>query len=219
MGLVFNVHPGDVFWAASDVGWVVGHSYIVYGPLLHGCSTVLYEGKPIGTPDAGAFWRVCQEYNVRVLSTAPTALRALKREDPHGKFIQKYPMPNLQALFLAGERCDPDSLVWAQSVLGGRPVIDNWWMTELGSVATGLAQSLQTPTARPGSCGLQMPGFNFALLDEKVFLLFILFLMIIIVIRAWRSRPLSIPRSHRQQQRRQWQWQHQSRRSTSRPTT
>src|SRR4029453_2897312 len=132
----YAVKPGDVFWAASDVGWVVGHSYIVYAPLLTGCATVLYEGKPVGTPDAGAFWRVCQQHRVNALFTAPTAFRAIKRDDPKGELVKKYDLSALRTLFLAGERCDPDTLLWAQKVLG-IPVIDHWWQTETGHPIAG----------------------------------------------------------------------------------
>ena len=128
---IYNVCPGDVYWAASDIGWVVGHSYIVYGPLFHGCTTILFEGKPIGTPDAGTFWRIISEYNVKVLFTAPTALRAVKREDPEGFYIQKYDLSNFKTLFLAGERADPDTVLWLENKLKV-PVIDHWWQTETG---------------------------------------------------------------------------------------
>ena len=165
MSMIYGVRPGDVFWAASDIGWVVGHSYIVYGPLLHGCTTVLYEGKPVGTPDAAAFWRVCERYDVRVLFTAPTALRAIKREDADGHLARKHPLPHLQALFLAGERSDPDSVAWATRILQ-RPVVDHWWMTETGWGITGLARGLEYQPIRPGSAGQVFPGFDVALLDE-----------------------------------------------------
>ena len=128
---IYNADPGDVYWAASDVGWVVGHSYIVYAPLLHGCTTLLYEGKPVGTPDAGAFWRVISEHKVKVMFTAPTAFRAIKREDPKGDLIKQYDMSKFESLFLAGERTDPDTLQWAEDKLGV-PVIDHWWQTESG---------------------------------------------------------------------------------------
>ncbi|MEJ2593040.1 MAG: AMP-binding protein, partial [Candidatus Thiodiazotropha sp.] len=128
---IYNVEPGDVYWAASDVGWVVGHSYIVYGPLLAGCTTVMYEGKPVGTPDPGAFWRVISEYNVKVLFTAPTAFRAIKKEDPQGAYMSRYDLGCMDTLFLAGERCDPDTLHWAETMLQ-KPVIDHWWQTETG---------------------------------------------------------------------------------------
>src|SRR4051812_45051116 len=128
---LYGVAPGEVFWAASDLGWAVGHSYIVYGPLLHGCTTVLYEGKPVGTPDAGAFWRVIRDHQVRVLFTAPTAFRAIKREDWDGALRRRYDLGSLRALFLAGERGDPPTIAWAEEALGV-PVIDHWWQTETG---------------------------------------------------------------------------------------
>jgi propionyl-CoA synthetase len=128
---VYGVHAGEVYWAASDVGWVVGHSYIVYAPLFKGCTTILYEGKPVGTPDPGAFWRVISEHGVNVLFTAPTAFRAIKREDPKGELIPKYDLSRFRALFLAGERCDPDTLHWAEEKLGVS-VLDHWWQTETG---------------------------------------------------------------------------------------
>ena len=128
---LYDVKAGDVFWAASDVGWVVGHSYICYGPLLAGCTTMVFEGKPVGTPDAGTFWRVIEEHNVKVLFTAPTALRAIKREDPEALHVKKYDLSGLQSLFLAGERADPDTIQWAQTHLQ-KPVIDHWWQTETG---------------------------------------------------------------------------------------
>ena len=131
MSNIYGMEPGEVFWAASDIGWVVGHSYIVYGPLFHGCTTVLYEGKPVGTPDAGAFWRVIAEHNVQVLFTAPTAFRAIKKEDPKGELLKNYNLSNFRNLFLAGERCDPDTLSWAQQKLEV-PVVDHWWQTETG---------------------------------------------------------------------------------------
>ncbi len=128
---IFGLAPGEVFWTASDVGWVVGHSYIVYAPLLHGCTSVLYEGKPVGTPDPGAFWRVISEHGVCTLFTAPTAFRAIKRDDPKGEYVKRYPRAKFRALFLAGERCDPDTLHWAEQQLNV-PVIDHWWQTETG---------------------------------------------------------------------------------------
>jgi propionyl-CoA synthetase len=131
MGNIYGVAPGETYWAASDLGWAVGHSYIVYGPLIHGCTTILYEGKPVGTPDPGAFWRVISQHQVRVLFTAPTAFRAIKRDDPQGDYIRRYDLSCLRALFLAGERCDPDTLLWAERRLGV-PVIDHWWQTETG---------------------------------------------------------------------------------------
>ena len=128
---IYNVEPGEVYWAASDIGWVVGHSYIIYGPLLSGNTTVLYEGKPVGTPDAGAFWRVISEHKVATMFTAPTAFRAIRQQDPEGDYIKKYDLSSMRALFLAGERCDPDTLHWAEEKLGV-PVIDHWWQTETG---------------------------------------------------------------------------------------
>ena len=128
---VYDVHPGEVYWAASDVGWVVGHSYIVYAPLLAGCTTVLFEGKPVGTPDAGTFWRVISEHGVSALFTAPTAFRAIKREDPQGAFVRKFDLSGFRTLFLAGERADPATIEWAQQKLQV-PVIDHWWQTETG---------------------------------------------------------------------------------------
>ena len=129
MPAIYGIEPGEIFWAASDIGWVVGHSYIVYAPLLHGCTTVLYEGKPVGTPDAGAFWRVISEHNVAALFTAPTAFRAIKKEDPDGKLIAEHDLAKFRTLFLAGERADPDTIRWAEQHLGV-PVVDHWWQTE-----------------------------------------------------------------------------------------
>ena len=128
---VYNVDPGDVFWAASDVGWVVGHSYICYGPLIHGNTTIVFEGKPVGTPDAGTFWRVIEEHKVKTFFTAPTAFRVVKREDPKGELVGQYDLSCLKQVFLAGERADPDTIIWAQEKLQ-KPVIDHWWQTELG---------------------------------------------------------------------------------------
>lgn len=129
---IYNINQGEVFWAASDVGWVVGHSYIIYGQLIYGATTVVYEGKPVGTPDAGAFWRMIEQHKVKSLFTAPTAFRAIKREDPNAELIKKYDLSKFEILFLAGERTDPDTLEWAQKSLDGRPVIDHWWQTETG---------------------------------------------------------------------------------------
>jgi propionyl-CoA synthetase len=165
MKSIYNVDAGDVFWAASDVGWVVGHSYIVYAPLLKGCTTVLYEGKPVGTPDPGAFWRVISEYGVKVLFTAPTAFRAIKKEDPRGAHIPKYDLSCLQALFLAGERCDPDTLVWAQDRLGV-PVIDHWWQTETGWAIAANCLGIEHLPVKPGSPTKPVPGYNLQFLDE-----------------------------------------------------
>jgi propionyl-CoA synthetase len=162
---VFAVGPGEVFWAASDIGWTVGHSYIVYAPLLHGCTTVLYEGKPVGTPDPGAFWRVCAEHGVSVLFTAPTAFRAIKREDPHGTFMAAHDLSRFRLLFLAGERCDPDTLVWAQDRLGV-PVIDHWWQTELGWPALANCAGLGLQPIKPGSPTRPVPGFDIRVLSD-----------------------------------------------------
>jgi len=165
MELIYGLARGDVFWTASDVGWVVGHSYIVYAPLLRGCTTVLYEGKPVGTPDAGAFWRVASEHRVRALFTAPTALRAIRREDPEGALIRRYDLSGLEALFLAGERCDPPTAVWAAERLG-IPVIDHWWQTETGWAITANFRGLGLFPAKPGSAGRPSPGFDLRVLDE-----------------------------------------------------
>ena len=162
---IYGVDPGEVFWAASDVGWVVGHSYIVYAPLSAGCTTILYEGKSVGTPDPGAFWRVIAEHKVSVLFTAPTAFRAIKREDPQGDFIRKYDLSRFRTLFLAGERCDPDTLLWAQELLGV-PVIDHWWQTETGWAIGGNAAGLGMLPVKPGSCTKPMPGYDVRVLDD-----------------------------------------------------
>jgi propionyl-CoA synthetase len=165
MANVYGVQPGDVFWAASDVGWVVGHSYIVYGPLLHGCTTVLYEGKPVGTPDAGAFWRVIAEYGVSVMFTAPTAFRAIKRDDPQGAHIGRYDLSKLRALFLAGERCDPDTLNWASEKLQ-IPVIDHWWQTETGWPIAANCLGIEELPVKPGSPTCAVPGYDVRILAE-----------------------------------------------------
>ena len=163
---IYGVDPGEVYWAASDVGWVVGHSYIVYAPLFHGNTTVLYEGKPVGTPDPGAFWRVISEHNVRVLFTAPTAFRAIKKEDPKGKFLSSYDLSGFRYLFLAGERCDPDTLEWAQQKLKV-PVIDHWWQTETGwSIATNCAGIEMLPI-KSGSPTKPAPGYKMKVLDSE----------------------------------------------------
>jgi propionyl-CoA synthetase len=162
---IYNVDPGDVFWAASDVGWVVGHSYIAYGPLIHGNTTVVFEGKPVGTPDAGTFWRVISEHNVRSFFTAPTAIRAVKREDPKGLEIAKYDLTCLRALYLAGERADPDTIVWAQNVLG-KPVYDHWWQTETGFTIAGNPAGLEALPVKVGSPTVPMPGYTVEILDE-----------------------------------------------------
>ncbi len=163
---IFATGPGEVYWAASDVGWVVGHSYIVYAPLLTGCTTVLYEGKPVGTPDAGAFWRAVAQHRVKSLFTAPTALRAIKREDPEGRLIGRYDISSLKALFLAGERCDPPSLEWAAAKLGV-PVIDNWWQTETGWPIAANPLGVEMLPVKPGSPTRAMPGYRLKVLDAE----------------------------------------------------
>ena len=161
---IYGVQPGDVYWAASDVGWVVGHSYIVYAPLLHGCTTVLYEGKPVGTPDAGAFWRVVSEYGVSVLFTAPTAIRAIRKVDPDAAFVRRYDLSRFRALFLAGERCDPNTLTWANQQLGV-PVIDHWWQTETGWPIVSSCLGIDPLPVKPGSPGRPVPGYDVRVLD------------------------------------------------------
>jgi propionyl-CoA synthetase len=162
---IYGVEPGEVYWAASDVGWVVGHSYIVYAPLFNGNTTVLYEGKPVGTPDAGAFWRVVSQHSVKVLFTAPTAFRAIKREDPNGEFMRKYDLSGFRTLFLAGERCDSDTLLWAQKQLGV-PVIDHWWQTETGWPIGANCVGLGMLPVKPGSCTKPVPGYDVRILGE-----------------------------------------------------
>ena len=162
---IYDVEPGDVYWAASDVGWVVGHSYIVYGPLLHGCTTIVFEGKPVGTPDAGVFWRVIEEHKVKVLFTAPTAFRAIKKEDPQGGLIKNYDLSGFKALFLAGERADPDTLHWAEGHLGV-PVIDHWWQTETAWAIAANPMGLGLLPTKYGSPGVPMPGYEIDVLDE-----------------------------------------------------
>ena len=166
MGAVYNVDAGDVYWAASDVGWVVGHSYIVYGPLLKGCTTILFEGKPVGTPDAGVFWRVISEHNVKVMFTAPTAFRAIKREDPRAELMKNYDLSNFKALFLAGERLDPDTLKWAENSLNV-PVIDHWWQTETGWAIAGNCLGLHHFPVKEGSPTKAAPGWNLQVVDES----------------------------------------------------
>ncbi len=162
---IYGVKPGDVYWAASDVGWVVGHSYIVYGPLLAGCTTVLYEGKSVGTPDPGAFWRVIAEHNVKVMFTAPTAFRAIKKEDPGGEYCRKYDLSKFTCLFLAGERLDPDTYHWATKLLN-RPVIDHWWQTETGWPITANPLGIELFPIKPGSSTKPVPGFDVHILDH-----------------------------------------------------
>ncbi len=162
---IYGVDPGEVFWAASDVGWVVGHSYICYGPLIHGNTTIVFEGKPVGTPDAGTFWRVIQDHKVRAFFTAPTAFRAIKREDPKGEFLKKYDISSLRTLFLAGERADPDTVVWAQDMLKV-PVIDHWWQTETGWPMVGNPMGIEPLPVKVGSPTVPMPGYDIHILDE-----------------------------------------------------
>ena len=162
---IYNVDPGEVYWAASDVGWVVGHSYIVYGPLFNGNTTLIYEGKPVGTPDPGAFWRVIDEHKVKVMFTAPTAFRAIRKEDPEGEYLEKYDHSGLRALFLAGERCDPNTLEWAREKLQV-PVIDHWWQTETGwSICANCLGIEQLPIV-PGSPARAVPGYDVQVLDR-----------------------------------------------------
>ncbi|MCY3845748.1 MAG: AMP-binding protein, partial [Acidobacteria bacterium] len=162
---VYGVGAGEVYWAASDIGWVVGHSYIVYAPLLRGATTVLYEGKPVGTPDPGAFWRVIEQHGVSVLFTAPTAFRAIKKEDPDGAFMKRHDLSRFRTLFLAGERCDPDTLHWARERLGV-PVIDHWWQTETGWAIAANCVGLGTLPVKPGSPTRAVPGYDVRILDD-----------------------------------------------------
>ena len=163
---VYGIGPGDVFWAASDIGWVVGHSYIVYAPLLAGCTTILYEGKPVGTPDAGAFWRVISEHGVNVLFTAPTAIRAIKRDDPDVEHLARYDISSLRTLFLAGERADPDTVQWAERSLGV-PVIDHWWQTETGWPIASNCLGIEALPIKYGSPTVAVPGYDVRVLDES----------------------------------------------------
>jgi propionyl-CoA synthetase len=165
MQYIYGVEPGEVYWAASDVGWVVGHSYIVYAPLFHGCTTILYEGKPVGTPDPGAFWRVISQHKVSVLFTAPTAFRAIKREDPKGELVKNYDLSHFRTLFLAGERCDPDTLYWAQDKLGV-PVIDHWWQTETGWPICANLMGVEHLPVKAGSASVPVPGYDVQVVDE-----------------------------------------------------
>ncbi|MFZ0204735.1 MAG: propionyl-CoA synthetase [Roseiarcus sp.] len=163
MANIYDVKPGETFWTASDIGWVVGHSYIVYAPLLHGCTSVLYEGKPIGTPDAGAFWRVIEEYQVVAFFTAPTAFRAVRKEDPEASLLRKHSIAPLRTLFLAGERADPDTVAWAENILG-RPVVDHWWQTETGWPIAANPVGLGIMPIKRGSPTVPMPGY---IVDES----------------------------------------------------
>jgi len=163
---IYDVQPGEVYWAASDIGWVVGHSYIVYAPLLYGCTTVLYEGKPVGTPDPGAFWRVISQHGVSVLFTAPTAFRAIKKEDPIGSYLKKYNIKSLRYLFLAGERLDPDTYYWASELLG-IPVVDHWWQTETGWPIAANCMGIDPFPIKAGSPTKPVPGYNVQITDDQ----------------------------------------------------
>ncbi|MBV8408193.1 MAG: propionyl-CoA synthetase [Alphaproteobacteria bacterium] len=166
MQYLYGVNPGEVWWCASDVGWVVGHSYIVYGPLIHGATTILYEGKPVGTPDAGAFWRVISEHKATALFTAPTAFRAIKKEDPEGGLLKQYDLSKFRTLFLAGERGDPPTIEWAQKLLGV-PIVDHWWQTETGWAICGNFVGLESMPIKLGSCSVPAPGWQIDVLDEQ----------------------------------------------------
>jgi propionyl-CoA synthetase len=166
MRSIYDIHAGDVFWSASDVGWVVGHSYICYGPLLAGATTVVFEGKPVGTPDAGTFWRVISEHGVKSFFTAPTAFRAIKREDPEGAHIGRYDLGTLKLLFLAGERADPDTIAWAEQHLKV-PVIDHWWQTETGWAIAANPAGIELLPVKPGSPTVPMPGYDVRILSES----------------------------------------------------
>jgi len=165
MGAIYGVDKGDVYWAASDIGWVVGHSYIVYGPLLKGCTTIVFEGKPVGTPDASVFWRIISQHKVNTLFTAPTAFRAIKREDPTAKLMSDFDLSSFNYLFLAGERLDPDTLTWAENALKV-PVIDHWWQTETGWAIAANCMGLHKFDVKPGSPTKPAPGWNLAVLDD-----------------------------------------------------
>ncbi len=166
MKYLYGVEPGECWWAASDIGWVVGHSYIVYAPLFHGCASILYEGKPVGTPDAGAFWRVIADHGCVAMFTAPTAFRAIKKEDPQGKLFAKYDLSKFRTLFLAGERADPDTIVWAENLLK-KPVIDHWWQTETGWAIAGNPMGLGQLPVKHGSPTVPMPGYDLRVVDES----------------------------------------------------
>jgi len=166
MKYFYNTNPGDVFWAASDIGWAVGHSYMIYGPLIQGCTTIMYEGKPVKTPDAGAFWRVIEQHKVKSLFTAPTGIRAIKKEDPDGKFLKQYDLRYFDTLFLAGERCDPPTWHWIKDLLQ-RPVIDHWWQTESGWPMLGLMMGVEHLPAKAGSAGLPVCGYDVQIVSEN----------------------------------------------------
>ena len=168
MKTIYNAKLGDVYWAASDVGWVVGHSYIVYAPLLHGCTTVVYEGKPVKTPDPGAFWRMIEEHQINHFFTAPTAFRAVRKEDPDAEFLKKYDISSLMGLFLAGERLDPPTYDWLQNILD-IPITDHWWQTETGWAIAGNPMGLEPHQPKSGSATLPSPGYNVTVLDEEGF--------------------------------------------------
>jgi propionyl-CoA synthetase len=162
---IFDIQPGDVWWAASDIGWVVGHSYIVYGPLLQGATSIMYEGKPVGTPDAGAFWRVLSQHKAKSMFAAPTAMRAIKRDDPEGKLIAKYDLSAMKSLFLAGERADPDTVMWTQALMKEKPVIDHWWQTETGWPIAANSPVYGLFDIKPGSCCKPVPGYDVRVFD------------------------------------------------------
>jgi len=166
MKYFYNMSPGEVFWSASDIGWAVGHSYMIYAPLIHGCTTIMYEGKPVRTPDAGTFWRVIEQHKVKALFTAPTAIRAIKKKDPDGKFLKKYDLKNFDTLFLAGERCDPPTWHWIKELLE-RPVIDHWWQTESGWPMLGLMTGVEQSAPKAGSAGLPVCGFDIQIFSEE----------------------------------------------------
>ena len=166
MKYIYGMNPGEVYWAASDVGWVVGHSYIVYAPLLYGCTTIMYEGKPVGTPDPGAFWRVISEHDVKVLFTAPTAFRAIKKEDPNGAHFKKYDLSKFRYLFLAGERLDPDTYHWASDILK-KPVVDHWWQTETGWAIAANCMGLEKFPIKAGSPTKSVPGYRVEIIDAE----------------------------------------------------
>ena len=166
MSAIYDIKPGEVFWAASDVGWVVGHSYICYAPLLHGATTMMFEGKPVGTPDAGAFWRIIEEYKVSSLFTAPTAFRAIKKEDSKGMLVKDYDMSSLRTVFLAGERADPDTIHWLQDMLNV-PVIDHWWQTETAWAIAGNPVGLGQLPVKIGSPTVAMPGYDIRVLSDE----------------------------------------------------
>lgn len=165
MQAVYNLKPGDTMFTASDVGWVVGHSYIVYGPLLLGCSTVLYEGKPVFTPDAGAFWRIAEQYKAKVIFAAPTAFRAIRKEDPHGEFLKQYDLRSIETIFMAGERLDPTTYDWAQAVTG-KPVVDHWWQTESGWPICANPTGIERLKTKAGSSSVPVPGYQVVVLDD-----------------------------------------------------